>query len=270
MVNGSPSAILDGYGNSIATINSFENVEGDISIVGCSDADDIMANDSSRRAAFVQGVANIADSRRKLGEGSAEVEKARNYLNQLWIDQMHPDDKDQNARHLGMDNWATSSNWCGAGSTLLGLIPCPKAGNTGNFAGAYDLVADRACRRHDHSTYAVSLGYAVRLGCHNDYGLFKGTLNVAVQAVYNPLGLAKVWGCVDKGKYKCWYQKKFLYGTYRTWGYGCFGQFTKTGILRYNGFIHQYGYWVPPVTCAGDLPMLPSHKAPKGMAKLGT
>jgi len=195
MVNGSPTAILGGDGSVMATINSFENVEGEISITGCDDSSDL-SDDASRRTAVMQGLANIADSRRKLGEGSAEIEKARNYLSQAMMEQMMPEDRDEASRHLGISAWLSNTAWCGAGTEMEGSVACPAAGNPGGI-GSYDLNADKACRRHDHGSKhkTIFFGLAVRLACDVDAALAFQTNNWTVQAVFGSVGLAAIWGC---------------------------------------------------------------------------
>lgn len=90
MVNGSPSAILDHAGNSMATINSFEDVE-EVKLTGC---------DTSEEATYLDAIANVADSRRKLGEVDAEVMKAREMVNDIILMNVSGDIEAEAKRHL--------------------------------------------------------------------------------------------------------------------------------------------------------------------------
>jgi len=269
MVNGSPTTILDGAGGTFGTINSFENVEGQINISGCSGDEDIFENEDLRRATLLQGVANIAESRRKLGEVDAEVEKARNFLSPALQELMHPDDRDETSRHLGFSGWMSNTNWCGAGTTLRGRgsdgQPCPDPSwvNSSKWIGHYDYQADVACRRHDHATYVKSLWWGPsRLGCQHDLELHQATANNVITGTYAEYGVSLLWGCRDDGRHWCIHWHKKWWGGYPGTGNHCFGGHTRRGQYRYRDIQHNYGYYIAPMKCDGDLPMLPQVEIP--------
>jgi hypothetical protein len=186
MVGGSPTAITGNDGKIFATINSFENVEGEIDITGCDAGDE----GDRRRATILAGVTAIGDSRRRLGEVSEERLKARNYLNTMHLEMVHPDDRDEAARQLDLTAiMATMSNtnWCGSGTDTKNT-PCPVNGN------GLDYEGDIACMRHDHGRKSETIWWtgdvAVRLGCDIDNGLATGTSNWAAQTIFGSWGIA--------------------------------------------------------------------------------
>jgi hypothetical protein len=98
---------------------------------------------------MMDGIVSIADSRRKLGEVDAEIEKARNVLSQALMEQLGPEDQEEASRHLGvhMSRSLTRTNWCPNHTNRLNT-PCPDY-DIPIFL--YDTNADRACRRFQHA-----------------------------------------------------------------------------------------------------------------------
>jgi hypothetical protein len=252
MVDGVPAAILDGEtGEVVATVNSIEEVEGDLDISGCSED---AAPDAERRLAVFEAIGESRRRRRTAeGENGAKVEAARQHLSGMYMSMLvdsEPEEIDQAERHLGaatdFQAWASGTQWCGAG-TDLDNTPCP---------WTQDDDGDMACHRHDHGKKANGIigGMAVRLGCDIDRGLADRTNNWAVQAVFGSRGIAKVWGCYDEGLYECWYwEDGGWWPDYLWYGNHCRGEHTHYGKKRYKSYSHSYG-WNDQSRCTTDLP----------------
>mmetsp|Transcript_12856 Transcript_12856/g.23527 ORF Transcript_12856/g.23527 Transcript_12856/m.23527 type:complete len:424 (+) Transcript_12856:40-1311(+) len=251
MVDGVPTSIVDAESDEIiATIDSIEDWSEDISVVGCS-AEDDMSGDESRRLGFYEAIAEGRERRRNLSEDNEEVEKARNYLNGLYLDMAGKNDEAEDAQRMlsatAFQAWASNTKWCGAGTDLAGT-PCP--GTTGG-----DTQADYACHRHDHGKKADGIigGMAVRLGCDIDKGLADRTSNWAAQAIFGKWGIAMAWGCYDTGSYSCWKWKSKWWGGYWSHGNYCSGEHTHYGPWRYSSYSHSYG-WKSQSRCSTGLP----------------
>jgi hypothetical protein len=246
MVDGVPTSILDAESDEvIATIDSIEDWSEDISVVGCS-AEDDMSGDESRRLGFYEAIAEGRERRRNLSEDNEEVEKARNYLNSLYVDMAGKHDEAEDAqRMLGFSEWASGTQWCGAGTDLVNT-PCPL--DTSDSG-------DMACHRHDHGKKADGIigGMAVRLGCDIDRGLADRTSNWAAQAAFGSWGLAQAWGCYDHGTYNCWNWRSKWWGGYWRYGGHCSGEHTHYGPWRYSSYSHSYG-WNSQSRCSTTLP----------------
>lgn len=250
MVDGVPAAILDGEtGEVVATVNSIEEVEGDLDISGCSED---AAPDAERRLAVFEAIGESRRRRRTAeGENGAKVEAARQHLSGMYmsmLDDSEPEEIDQAERHLSataFQAWASGTQWCGAGTDLANT-PCPlSSGDNG----------DMACHRHDHGAKANGIigGMAVRLGCDIDRGLADRTSNWAAQAIFGSWGIAQAWGCYDHGSYNCWNWKRKWWGGYWRYGGYCNGEHTHYGPWRYSSYSHSYG-WNPQSRCATHLP----------------
>jgi hypothetical protein len=250
MVDGVPTSIVDAESDEvIATIDSIQDWSGDISIVGCSIEDD-MSGDESRRLSFYDSIAEGRERRRNLSEDNEEVEKARNYLNGIYVDMAGKHDEDEEAQRklsawTSFQAWASGTNWCGAGTNTVNT-PCPVASSDNG---------DMACHRHDHGKKSNGIigGMAVRLGCDIDRGLADRTSNWAAQAVFGSWGLAQTWGCYDHGSYSCWNWKSKWWGGYWRYGGYCSGEHTHYGPWRYSSYSHSYGWRAMDKQCTTSL-----------------
>lgn len=265
-----PPETLGGEYTVMATINSFEDYEGFISIVGCPAAPASRAlTEEAGRANNLRDIKAIGDARRLMGEVSDEVMKAREYMNGALASMLniHPDDHDEAARHLGLTAWMagmSNSNYCGGGTDIVNTpCPCPTGSCPdfhGNYpdtgviaAGVYDYPSDRACRKHDHGTKWKNIwgGMNVLLGCSIDHDLQKGTIgNGFIQTVYSNWGLSGAWGCSDQGSYNCWKWG----GWYPKYGSYCWGENTRYGPWRYSGYKKTWAYMGSerPKSCPTD------------------
>ena len=146
-------------------------------------------------------------------------------------------------------NWLSFSNWCGPGTDPV-TTPCPGSSEGRGIAG-YDLTADRACRRHDHSGYKRMIGKLFpRCNCNSDRDLAAATNNAAIQGAYGEWGLAMSWGCYDSGSFYCW-KRRGWWG----WSYGkyCSGTRVKYGPWRYNRISYNWPYASKKKSCSNDL-----------------
>ena len=143
----------------------------------------------------------------------------------------------------------TLSNWCGPDTSQkhFAETPCPGSNEARDRVGSgYDLTADRACRRHDHSGYWRHIGNILpRCSCNSDRDLAAASNNAAVQAVYAKWGAAQTWGCYDKGSFYCW--KGWKYGKY------CKGTRVKYGYWRYDRISYSWPYASKKRSCSNDI-----------------
>jgi len=112
---------------------------------------------------------------------------------------------DLEGRELGFAEWASGTDWCGAGTDNCNT-PCP-----GTNRGS--LTDNMGCRRHDHGAVHSPAGVGVQLECQVDKDLvdYAGTYagwqaNAAVQATFGEWGLANLWGCKNYANVQnCWW-----------------------------------------------------------------
>eukprot|EP00588_Corethron_pennatum_P002044 CAMPEP_0194301540 /NCGR_PEP_ID=MMETSP0169-20130528/61852_1 /TAXON_ID=218684 /ORGANISM="Corethron pennatum, Strain L29A3" /LENGTH=581 /DNA_ID=CAMNT_0039051799 /DNA_START=30 /DNA_END=1775 /DNA_ORIENTATION=+ len=141
--------------------------------------------------------------------------------------------------------FVTGTQWCGPGNDQ-NQTPCPNRSNSIN------IQADLACRRHDHGLLSEDIvGKTIKLfECSVDAELAAATLgHDIIQGVYGENGIAKEWGCVEFGDYKCWQ----LMDDVPTWGDFCDGVHIKLGSERYVGATMHWGYRIKTKQCRGDL-----------------
>jgi hypothetical protein len=167
-------------------------------------------------------------------------------------------------RRLGFAEWASNTEWCGAGTDNCNT-PCP--GSKGSRGSLQDNMG---CRRHDHGAVHSSalMGFGVQLECQVDKDLVDyanknagDRANTAIQAAFGKYGLANAWGCKNWANVQdCWWHwagcgwrscPGFERRCSSTWQWE-----VKNGFGRYDNINHRGDgtiYVDKCQTCSGDI-----------------
>jgi hypothetical protein len=169
---------------------------------------------------------------------------------------------DLEERELGFAEWASGTDWCGAGTDNCNT-PCPGTG-TGSVGD------NMGCRRHDHGAVhsPAMWGLAVQLECQVDKDLEDyakasagDQAKAAILATFGSYGLANVWGCQNwaVGQNCWWHWAGCGWRGCPGWQRRCSSGWqweVKNGFWRYNGINNRGAatiYVDKCQTCSGDI-----------------